>query len=252
MRCRFIAFFSLTLYFTGSALAGIVTGNVTGVLDGDTIEVLNGHHADRIRLSGIDCPENGQAHSKKAKQAASALGFGKEVTLQTHGKDKYGRMLADVLLTDGTNVNHELVNQGWCWWYRKYAPGDTELERLEAEARDAKKGLWVDPVPIPPWVYRKARRGQAHDRLDLVPLDDEAERRSSSRGPPISPLLGAIEKDSESTTRSPYPVIGNRRSRIYHRPDCPSYTATVPKNRMMFNSEAEAEAAGFHRAENCP
>ena len=69
MRCRLIAFFTLTLYFTGSALAGIVTGNVTSVLDGDTIEVLNGHHADRIRLSGIDCPENGQAYSKKASSS---------------------------------------------------------------------------------------------------------------------------------------------------------------------------------------
>ena len=37
------------------------TGSVISVLDGDTIEVLNGHHADRIRLSGIDCPEKGQA-----------------------------------------------------------------------------------------------------------------------------------------------------------------------------------------------
>jgi micrococcal nuclease len=34
---------------------------VFSLLDGDTIEVLNGHHADRIRLSGIDCPEKGQA-----------------------------------------------------------------------------------------------------------------------------------------------------------------------------------------------
>jgi endonuclease YncB( thermonuclease family) len=31
------------------------------IIDGDTLEVLNGHHADRIRLSGIDCPEKGQA-----------------------------------------------------------------------------------------------------------------------------------------------------------------------------------------------
>ena len=61
--------------------------------------------------------------------------FGKEVTLQTHGQDKYGRTLADVLLPDGTNVNHELVREGWCWWYRKYAPGDTELAKLEQEAR---------------------------------------------------------------------------------------------------------------------
>jgi endonuclease YncB( thermonuclease family) len=65
------------------------------------------------------------------------LVFGKEVTLQTHGKDKYGRTIADVLLPDGTNVNHSLVTDGWCWWYRKYAPGDTLLERLEKKAREA-------------------------------------------------------------------------------------------------------------------
>jgi micrococcal nuclease len=61
-----------------------------------------------------------------------------------------------VVLSDGMNVNHELVKEGWCWWYRKHAPGDTILEGLEKEARDTKKGLWVDPAPIPPWVYRQA------------------------------------------------------------------------------------------------
>jgi len=55
-----------------------------------------------------------------------------------------------VLLPDGTNVNQALVKEGWCWWYRKYAPGDTEREKLEQAAREAKKGLWVDLVPIPP------------------------------------------------------------------------------------------------------
>jgi len=50
-----------------------------------------------IRLNGIDCPEKGQAYGKRAKQAASELVFGKEVTLQTYGKDKYGRTIADVL-----------------------------------------------------------------------------------------------------------------------------------------------------------
>ena len=43
--------------------------------------------------------------------------FGLYVILQTHGKDNYGRTLADVLLSDGTNVNHQLVQDGWCWWY---------------------------------------------------------------------------------------------------------------------------------------
>ena len=48
-----------------------------------------------------------------------------------------------MLLPDGTNVNHTLVKDGWCWWYRTYAPLNAELEKLEHEAREAKKGLWV-------------------------------------------------------------------------------------------------------------
>ena len=137
-------------------LAADCSGSVTAILDGDTIEVLHNNHAERIRLNGIDCPEKGQAYGKKAKQAASELVFRKEVTLETYGLDKYGRTIADVLLPDGTNVNHTLVKEGWCWWYRNYAPGDTVLEGLEKEAQEAKRGLWVDPAPIPPWVYRMA------------------------------------------------------------------------------------------------
>ena len=68
--------------------------------------------------------------------------------------------LADVLLPDGTNVNQVLVKDGWCWWYRKYAPLDIELEKLEKDAGEAKKGLWADPAPIAPWLYRKAKCGQ--------------------------------------------------------------------------------------------
>jgi hypothetical protein len=41
MRCLLVALFTLTLWLAGSALAGIVTGKVTGVLGGDTIEVLH-------------------------------------------------------------------------------------------------------------------------------------------------------------------------------------------------------------------
>jgi len=226
------------------------SGQVISILDGDTIEVLHNNHPERIRLSGIDCPEKGQAYGKRAKQAASELVFAKEVTLQTHGKDKYGRTIADVLLPDGTNVNHALVKDGWCWWYRKYAPGDTVLEGLEKEAREAKKGLWVDPAPIPPWVYRKARRGQSLDLSDMVPLDSETESSGTSRGPP---MLGAVQPDSShDSISSPFPIIGNRRSHIYHRPDCPNYSQVALHNRVAFNSAAEAEAAGYRVAGNCP
>ena len=50
-----------TLWLAASAMAGEFTGPVVGVLAGDTIEVLHKKHPERIRLSGIDCPEKGQA-----------------------------------------------------------------------------------------------------------------------------------------------------------------------------------------------
>ena len=65
--------------------------------------------------------------------------------------------MTDVLLAEGTNVNQELVKDGWCWWYRKYVPEDTVLQGLEQEARESKKGLRVDPNPIPPWEWRRVK-----------------------------------------------------------------------------------------------
>jgi len=144
-------------------------GKVIAVLDGDTIEVLHNGKADRIRLKGIDCPEKGQPFGKNAKHATSALVFAQYVTLEIHGKDKYRRILADVLLADGTNVNRELVAQGWCWHYEKYAPDDLVLAVLELAARGAKNGLWVDPNPMPPWEWRKAKRGKRLELSELSP-----------------------------------------------------------------------------------
>lgn len=148
----------LTLCFPWNSHAADFSGPVVSVLDGDTLEVLHNQRPERIRLSGIDCPEKRQAFGQKAKHAASDLAFGKDVTVQTHGHDKYTRIIGDVILPDGMNLNQELVKQGWCWWYRKYAPGDTVLEGLEREAREGRKGLWADPQPVPPWEWRRSRR----------------------------------------------------------------------------------------------
>ena len=148
----------LLLLIPLTSFAADFSGPVVSVLDGDTIEVLHNKRAERIRLNGIDCPEKGQAYGKRAKRAVSELVFGKEVTLQTHGKDKYGRTIADVLLPDRTYVNHELVKQGGCWWYRTYAPGNVVLEELERRARGAGLDFLADSAPIPPWEWRKARR----------------------------------------------------------------------------------------------
>lgn len=56
-------------------------------------------------------------------------------------QNNYGRTVGDVLLLDGTNVNHKLVKDGWCWWYRQYAPGNLYYPRVvqNYQAEVAKK-----------------------------------------------------------------------------------------------------------------
>ena len=38
--------------------------------------------------------------------------------------------------------------------------GDVTLEKLEAEPREARRGLWADPQPVPPWEWRRRCRGR--------------------------------------------------------------------------------------------
>jgi endonuclease YncB( thermonuclease family) len=148
---RFIAAFVVMLPLPG--FAEEFTGKVVGITDGDTIKVLRKGEEVKIRLEGIDCPESHQAFGNKAKQATSDLAFGKTVTVQAKGKDRYQRTLADIILPDGKNLNRELVRTGFAWWYRKYSK-DESLGKLEAEAREAKRGLWADKNPVPPWDWR--------------------------------------------------------------------------------------------------
>jgi len=75
--------------------------------------------------------------------------------LRRKAGNRYRRTIGEISLPDGRNLNQEIVKAGFAWWFRRYAPEDKELERLEAEAREAKRGLWVDPEPVPPWEFRK-------------------------------------------------------------------------------------------------
>jgi deoxyribonuclease-1 len=47
-------------------------------------------------------------------------------------------------------------------------------------------------------------------------------------------------------------IIGNRNSRVYHLPDgCPSYDRVAERNQVHFESEEQAQRAGFSKAGNC-
>jgi endonuclease YncB( thermonuclease family) len=86
--------------------------------------------------------------------------FGKVVRVEVKDFDRYGRTVADVILPNGRVLNQELVVAGLAWWYRQYAPHDDKLRKLEDSARREKRGLWADPNPVPPWCYRKQKKGR--------------------------------------------------------------------------------------------
>ncbi|MEO6682724.1 MAG: thermonuclease family protein [Ginsengibacter sp.] len=116
------------------------------MLTKDTVKI-------RVRLHGIDCPERRQDYYQICKDALSGYIFGKNVSLVTHGKDRWKRTIAEVYL--GTeNINLKMVRNGYAWHYIKYSK-DQKLAEAEAEARKHRRGLWNMKDPLPPWNHRK-------------------------------------------------------------------------------------------------
>lgn len=128
---------------------------VIGVKDGDTFVVLIDGKEQVIRLEHIDCPEKKQPFGTKAKQFASDLCFGKNVLLNHNNKyDRNKRLIAEVILINGTNINKELVSNGLAWHFKKYSDSQ-EYAELEIDARNKQIGIWIEPNPTAPWDWRK-------------------------------------------------------------------------------------------------
>jgi micrococcal nuclease len=206
------ALFSLLLSISVAAPSK-VEGVVISVADGDTLTVLTESKTQsKIRLASIDAPERAQPFGNKAKQALSSMAYKSHVMVKVTDTDRYGRYVGEVFV-DGRSVNAALVQSGMAWVYRKYS-NDSALLALEAEARAKKVGLWSDGEPIEPWLWRKGKR-------------DQSSLQSSG-------------------------VVGNKRSNVYHLPECPSYSMVSERNRQPFRTESDAIVAGYVKAGNCP
>lgn len=150
---RFVPVLALLLAFTLPAFA--LDGLVVGVSDGDTVSIIDAQrNRHKVRLHGIDAPEKAQPFGQVAKRHLSDLVYGKTVTVVEKGQDKYRRTLGVVML-NGNDVNALMVRDGLAWAYRKYS---RDYEQQEGEARTARRGLWGDSDPVPPWDWRRARR----------------------------------------------------------------------------------------------
>lgn len=146
-----------------------IQGRVIAVTDGDTIKVLDANNTShKIRLNGIDAPEKSQPFGNASRKKLESMVAGKQVLVRSTKYDRYGRVLGNVWVQPADcpqcgktlYVNHAQVLAGMAWWYRYYADDQSEEDRgrfasAEQEAMARKWGLWADPDPVPPWVWRR-------------------------------------------------------------------------------------------------
>jgi endonuclease YncB( thermonuclease family) len=156
-----LRFLALLTVLASPALA--LEGKVVGVVDGDTIDVLDSSKKQhRVRFDGIDAPERGQPFSNRAKSTLSDLVFGKTVRVDTEGPDKYDRTIGRVYV-DGRDVGLAMLEAGMAWHYTKYDQSKKYAD-AQASARAAQRGLWSDRAPVPPWEWRKLSKAERDKR----------------------------------------------------------------------------------------
>ncbi|EAL3911034.1 thermonuclease [Campylobacter upsaliensis] len=137
-----------------------LTGKVSRVIDGDTIELLAKTSKEnpynhitklKIRLYGIDAPELKQAYGKEAKEYLSALVLKQEVGLIIESKDKYERIVGTIFLK-GKDINKEMVKNGYAHAYESFSK---KYLAEQADAKMFKLGLWQDEKAVKPSEFRR-------------------------------------------------------------------------------------------------
>jgi micrococcal nuclease len=155
----------------------LITGTVTRINDGDSLEVDTDVGHVRVRLSAVDTPEHDQPHGDESSAFVRTLvPLGASVELEVVTRDQFRRMVAVVWLVSGagrSNVNERLLREGHAWAYRRYMR-DPRYCDLEAEARARKAGLWARPVKD--WVYPPEWRLLRNGEIRALPEPYEETR----------------------------------------------------------------------------
>ncbi|MHB8536307.1 MAG: thermonuclease family protein [Sulfuricaulis sp.] len=135
------------------------TAEIRYVIDGDTVVLADGQH---LRLIGINAPELGkdgapdQPVAAQARARLAALVEKRRVTLAfgPERHDHYGRLLAYVLLPDGSDAEQIMLREGFAWAVA--VPPDVKkisaYLAAENEARATGRGVWdvaaYAPTPV--------------------------------------------------------------------------------------------------------
>lgn len=117
------------------------SARVIEVDDGGTFDVRRSTGGEvTVRLRGVDAPESAQPYGTQATRRARAYIGGKNVRVSVEDVGRYGRAIARVNVQGG-DLGAMLIRDGMAWWHEQYAPGKTEYQRLQRQARNANRGL---------------------------------------------------------------------------------------------------------------
>jgi len=161
LACTLFLALTVSLCAVHSVKAASLFGKVIEINDGDTITVFNLNRPVRVRLKGIDAPENNQSFGDVARQHLTDLVFDKFVSVEYSGLGQNGNLLGKVLI-NGQDVGAQMIRDGVAWYDPSYksrlSEADVEVYTLsEQAARTEKRGLWQADNPIPPWEFVKGQ-----------------------------------------------------------------------------------------------
>ena len=152
----FSIFFSLVFCFN-KAYGKTIYGKAK-IVDGDTIHIRN----NKVRLHGIDAPENEQKCTKNGEKWNCGLESTKflknligndQIQCDTKGKDKYNRFIG-VCYKNNLDLNSEMVINGWAIAYRYYSLDYIKEEKI---AKSKKIGIWIGDFEEP-YFFRKKNK----------------------------------------------------------------------------------------------
>lgn len=156
----FLLFVFLSQVQAGEQAGDAFSGSVKKIIDGDSLLIASGRKIIEVRLYGVDCPEYNQPFSHEAKALVRRQVAGKRVLVRPQYYDSYGRLVA-IVGYDGQTLNGELVGAGLAWVYPRYCRKKIcqSWQKSENTARADNRGLWSETQPIPPWKWKRSKRG---------------------------------------------------------------------------------------------
>jgi diguanylate cyclase (GGDEF)-like protein len=120
---------------------------VIRVEKGDLLTVRYQGEELELILYGVTCPFPGQPHGNEARQFTSRTVLHEKIRIQVREWEDESKIVGSVFLSDGSVLNHRLVQNGLASWDRDAAPDDIKLQTLEDFAKKLSIGLWASSTP---------------------------------------------------------------------------------------------------------